>query len=185
MIRTYYFILSQIIKKYSENPEHDRQILHTTFKQFYKEKYQRQLESLKDFENEDLIELINCILTEFAVEYGIFLIGPNEPENAEELSLAEFLEACRWIEDNEAFYMATQTFELPDGYKPVPDLNALKRLKKGKRKWTEENIELDFGQTIYLFSFRNYCYFKKTLSPYTPVEKLDEYIKKGLVYGKF
>ena len=96
LLKTYYFIIDQILNRTSTNKSEDKNKLNTIFKTWYTNKKSIDYTSLKDFEKEDLYSLINLILIEFAVEYGIYLRQPDDPMNAESISLSEYLEYKYW-----------------------------------------------------------------------------------------
>lgn len=182
-INSYYFILDQILDKFSKDKAKDKIILHNALKKWFVREYDLPYDSLKDFSMYDMAKFIDGILREFSVEYGIFLKQPNDPINAEDISLAEYLEYKNWLmQDDDSLIEGIKS--LPDGFILIEDINSLKTLKKNKRVVRPENLELKFGSIVYLYSYREEIYYKKILSTYTPIEKLEAYIKMKIVYAK-
>lgn len=182
LLKTYYFVVTQILKKCGENTKKGKLRAHSAFKSFFNQQYGTRHKSLKNFEKHELSELINRLLIEFSAEYGIFLLQPGDPENAETFSLSEYLEYKNWdMESNYDSFNGIKT--LPDGFAPIEDINALKRLKKRKKTRRPENMEMDYGKELYVHSYREGLYYKKELTPLAPIGKIEEYIKKRLLYG--
>jgi len=182
LLRAYYFIVDQIIQKFGDNKQRDKIRLNTAFKAFYRNSFGTYHTSLVDFEKEELKDLINIILITFSVEYGIYLLQPNDPEHADEYTLSEYLEYKNWaMDDDLSFFNGVKT--LPEGFVLITDLDSLKRLKKGKRKITPENIEWKYGTILYVFSHSSNVYYKKILSEITPIEILTQYFKNEILYG--
>lgn len=183
LIRAYYFVIQQILNRYSLDKRNDKKILHNAFKQFYRDEYNVSYESLKDYTKQDLINLINQILIQFAVEYGVYLLQPNDPENAEEFSLSEYLAYKDWYMKNSNYNMIEGISELPEGFTLVESLEDLIRLKKGKKVAKPGNVELAYGEPVYLYCHRENLYYKKYLTTYTPIDKLKEYINLKITYA--
>lgn len=177
LLKTYYFIIDQILNRTSTNKSEDKNKLNTIFKAWYTDKKSIDYTSLKDFEKEDLHSLINLILIEFAVEYGIYLRQPDDPMNAENISLSEYLEYKYWN--------MNQLDNLIEGYKNIPDdfelITSLDQLKS--RPNTKSN-KLKNRLLLYVYSPITDLFYKKYTSNFTPIDKLENYINKQLVYGQ-
>lgn len=183
LLNTYYFIVEQILKRFGDNKHTDKLRLHNAFKAFFRREYQVHHKSLKNFEREELKTLINRILIEFSVEYGIYLLQPHDPNNAENLSLSEYFEYNNWTMEKDDFRLSEGLSHLPEGFSLVEDIKELKTLKKRKRVVKEENLELKYGTIVYVYSYREEVYYKKILNIFTPIDKLTEYINKKIIYG--
>lgn len=182
LLKAYYFIVDQIVQKFGDNERLAKIRLHIAFKAFYRNTYKTSHTSLKEFKREELNNLINIILITFSVEYGIYLLQPNDPEYAEELSLSEYLEYKNWVMyDDKKYFDGVKT--LPEGFDLITDLKSLKRLKKGKRKPNPENFEWKNGTTLYVFSHSSQVYYKKILSVFTPIDVLEKYFNNKILYG--
>lgn len=180
--RAYYFIIQQILNRYSTNKTKDKKILNEAFKSHYRRFYNVNHKSLKDFTKDDLRKLIDQILIQFSVEYGVYLLQPNDPINAEDISLSEYLEYKNWDMSDPIDSMIEGFSALPEGFVLINSLNSLKRLKKGKRVWKDGNIEYRFGDIVYVYSHREGLYYKKMFSTFTPITKLNEYINLKIIY---
>lgn len=181
--RAYYFIIQQILNRFSTNKAKDKKILNESFKAHFRRFYDIEHESLKDFTKDDLRKLIDQILIQFSVEYGVYLLQPNDPNNAEEISLSEYLEHKNWDMSDPIDSMIQGTSNLPDGFTLVESLDRLKRLKPRKKVRKDENLEYKFGETLYVYSHREKLYYKKIFSVFTPLSKLNEYINLKIVYA--
>lgn len=182
-LNAYYFILDQILDRFSENKSQDKPILHTAFKNWFIREHNLPYDSLKYFSMNDMSKFIDSILIEFSVEYGIYLKQPNDPDNAEDISLSEYLEYKNWIMQDD-INLSDSLKTLPEGFVLIKELNELKTLKNGKRTPKPENLTLKIGTPIYIYSFSHETYYKKILSNYTPIEKLEAYIQMQIVYAK-
>ncbi len=183
LLKTYFFIVDQIILRFGNDRKRDKLRLHTAFKAFYRREYGSSHTSLKDFQHKELNELINRILIEFSVEYGIYLLQPNDPVNAEELSLQEYWIYKLW-DMREGDLRHLESIEtLPEGYEPIIDIKQLKTLRKGKKIYKPDNMVWRYGIHLYQYSPISKCYYKKIFSSLTPMAKVEECIKKGVLYG--
>jgi len=177
LLKTYYFIIDQILDRISTNQSEDKIKLNTIFKSWYREIQSVDHQSLKDFEKEDLHDLVNRILIEFAVEYGIYLRQPDDPINAEDISLSEFLEYKDW-NMNKIDNLLISFKDIPDDFELIDSLNNLKSRPNTK------SMKLKKGLVLYVYSPTTQKYYKKIISVFTPISKLEDYIKKQLVYGQ-
>lgn len=182
LLKAYYFIVDQVVQRYGNNKQADKIKLNTAFKAFYRNSYGTSHTSLEDFEKEELNELINMILITFSVEYGVYLLQPNDPKHADEISLSEYLEYKEWaMDDDLKYFKGVKT--LPEGFHLITDLDALKTLKKGKRKLIPENLEWKYKTTLYVYSHSSKVYYKKILSEQTPIDVLIKYFNNKILYG--
>lgn len=182
LLKTYYLLIQQILNRYSSNHKKDKHRLHEAFKAFYRRETGANYSSLTEYNSRELTNLIERILIEFSVEYGIYLISPNDPDNAQSISLAQLLEYKRWTMNNHLFQFDKEVNTLPEGFSLVRSINDLKQLKPRKRNWNEDNIELKYGETVYVYSYRHNTYYEKIITEYTPEEKIIEYINKKILY---
>lgn len=74
--------------------------------------------------------------------------------------------------------------ELPEGFKKCESLYELTQLKKRKRKWRPENVELIYGLEYYVYSITSKVYYKRILEETTNLEKLKMYFKDGNLFIK-
>lgn len=183
LLKTYYFIVDQIVKRFGEDRKTDKLKLNIAFKAFYRREYDSSHTSLLDFEREELNELINRILIEFSVEYGIYLLQPNDPHNAEELSLSDYLVYKSWNMPQDDYKYLEAIKNLPEGYVPITNWKQLKKLKNGKKKEIPQNLTWRYGIYLYTYSPFSKEYYKRLFSPITPMDKLNNYIIRGVLYG--
>ena len=183
LLRTYYFVVDQILTLFSTNKKTDKIRLNTAFKAFYCREYGVEHNSLHDFESEELHTLINRILIEFAVEYGIYLKKPHDPNNAESMSLSAYFEYLRWnmIQDDLSPFKPVSI--LPNGFILVNDVNELLRLKKGCKRRIPDNMELPMKEQVFIYSHIHKIFYPKIISQFTPYDKVLEYIEKRLLYA--
>lgn len=75
--------------------------------------------------------------------------------------------------------------ELPQGFEKCVDTSCLYRLKPKKKKRLPENIELDIGKELYIYSHYTGDYRKYVLEENDPwLEKVESFILMGLTYHK-
>ncbi len=182
LLRTYYFVVDQILVRFNGKRK-DKLRLHNAFKAFYRNSFESSHTSLKDFSRDELNFFIDIILITFSQEYGIYLLKPNDPPNAEELSLSEYLLYRDWMIDDD-YSLSKGIKTPPDGFVLIEDLEGLKRLKNRKRKWKPDNIEYRHGETFYVYSPREEMFFPKVLNPIVPLELIQKYIDLKLLYGE-
>jgi len=132
----------------------------------------------------NITNLIDRILIEFAVEYGVYLLQPNDPQCAEEISLADYLTYKSWMVTENELDSLEAVKSLPEGYVPIKDIEQLKTLKKGCSKNIPENRVWKTNIKLYQYSPEKKIYYRRQFWPLESIiNKAIEYINKGILYG--
>lgn len=73
---------------------------------------------------------------------------------------------------------------IPNEYKRCENSKCLYRLKKNKRKWLEENIEPNYGKTVYIYSHISEKFIEKTINKNLPISIFIKYLNLKILYIK-